>query len=42
VEIDRGEAGQGWRRKIRAIAPRMRTELMCSAPRSPTQTGRQP
>lgn len=42
AEIDGGEAGQRWRKQVRAIAPRMRTEIMCSAPRSPTQTGRQP
>lgn len=42
AEIDRGEAGQRWRAKIRKIAPQTRTELMCSAPQSPTFTGRQP
>jgi hypothetical protein len=42
AEIDSGEAGLGWRAKIRGLVRHIRTELMCSAPRSPTQTGRQP
>jgi len=41
-EIDGGEASRAWRARTRAIAPHYASHLMCSAPLSPTQTGRQP
>jgi hypothetical protein len=40
--IDGGEASRAWRARTRTIAPRYSSHLMCSAPLSPMQTGRQP
>jgi hypothetical protein len=41
-EIDAGAASRAWRERTRSIAPQFSSHLMCSAPLSPTQTGRQP
>jgi hypothetical protein len=35
-------AGRDWRESTREIAPEVLAHLMCSAPLSPTETGRQP
>jgi hypothetical protein len=40
--LDEGEAARRWRDRTRRIAPHYSSHLMCSAPLSPTQTGRQP
>jgi hypothetical protein len=41
-EIDGAPEGRRWRDGIRPIVTTFKTEIMCSAPLSPTQTGRQP
>jgi hypothetical protein len=41
-EIDMGGKGRAWREATRPIVTNFRTDIMCSAPRSPTKTGRQP
>lgn len=40
--IDNGAAAQAWRARTRSIAPRYSSHVMCSAPLSPTRTGKQP
>jgi len=41
-EIDQGDKGRRWREAVRPTITSFRTDLMVSAPRSPTRTGRQP
>jgi hypothetical protein len=40
--IDQSGASRAWRARTRTLAPHYGSHLMCSAPLSPTQTGRQP
>jgi hypothetical protein len=40
--IDQGDQGKAWRASVRPMVTNFRTDLMVSAPRSPTKTGRQP
>jgi hypothetical protein len=40
--LDEDPAARAWRDRTRAIAPQYSSHLMCSAPLSPTETGRQP
>lgn len=40
--IDGSEVSRAWRARTRIIAPQYASHLMCSAPLSPTETGRQP
>jgi hypothetical protein len=41
-EIDQGATGQAWRAGVRDVITDFKTQVMVSAPRSPTRTGRQP
>jgi hypothetical protein len=41
-EIDQGARGEAWRASVRDLITSFRTDVMVSAPRSPTKTGRQP
>lgn len=41
-ELDQNEQAQRWRAQVRPMVREWRSELMLSAPRSPTKTGQQP
>lgn len=41
-EIDQGAKGKAWRVAVRPLVTSFKTDIMVSAPRSPTKTGRQP